>query len=133
VYALVVAKGGPKLQESTDDQSRIRMGRGTITGHSVGLGMLALNLSNELGRRVIDKTGLTHKYDFELKWTPEAGQSSAVPPGPPIPGAELPPPPDPNGPSVFTALPEQLGLRLESQKGPVEVFFIERAEKPSAN
>jgi uncharacterized protein (TIGR03435 family) len=66
LYALVVAKGGPKLQESTDDQSRIRKGRGTITSHSVGLGMLALTLSNELGRRVIDKTGLTSKYDFEL-------------------------------------------------------------------
>ena len=132
VYALVVAKGWPKLQESTDDQSRIRMGRGTITGHAVGLGMLALNLSNELGRRVIDKTGLTGKYDFELKWTPEAGQPSAVPPGSPTPWAELPPP-DPNGTSVLTALPEQLGLRLESQKGPVEVFLIESAEKPSAN
>jgi uncharacterized protein (TIGR03435 family) len=95
--------------------------------------MLALNLSNELGRRVIDKIGLTGKYDFELKWTPEAGQSAAVPPVPPILGTELHPTPDPNRPSVFTALPEQLGLRLESDKGPVDVFFIDRAEKPAAN
>ena len=124
VYALVVAKGGPKLQESTDDQSRIRMGRGRIRGHAAGLGLLALNLSNELSRRVIDKTGLTGKYDFELKWTPET---------PSAPTAEVPPAPDPNAPSVFTALPEQLGLRLESQRGPVEVFIIDRAEKPSAN
>lgn len=124
VYALVVAKGGPILQESTDDRSRIRMGRGTITGHAAGLGLLALNLSNELSRRVIDRTGLTGKYDFELRWPPEA---------PSAPTADVPPPPDPNAPSVFTALQEQLGLRLESQRGPVEVFIIDRAEKPSAN
>lgn len=131
VYALAVAKGGPKFRESTDDPGRIRMGRGTLIGHAVGMGLLALNLSNELGRRVIDKTGLTGKYNFELEWTP--GESSPEAPGPVPPGAELPPPPAPNGPSVFTALPEQLGLRLESQKGPVEIFVVDRAEKPSEN
>ena len=130
VYALVVAKGGPKFQESTEASGLIRMGRGTLTGRATRLGMLALNLSNELGRRVIDKTGLTGKYSFELKWTPI--QPSAASLGPP-PGAELPPPADSNGPSIFTALPEQLGLRLESQKGPVEILVIDRAEKPSEN
>jgi bla regulator protein blaR1 len=65
VYALVVAKGGPKLQESTESGSSIRtMGRGALKGRAVGLGMLTLNLSNELGRPVIDKTGLTAKYSI---------------------------------------------------------------------
>jgi len=86
-----------------------------------------------LGRTVIDKTGLTGKYDFELKWTPDPGQPTAQPFGPPPPGVELPPPPDPNGPSIFTALQEQLGLRLESQKAPVETLVIDRVERPSEN
>ena len=69
---------------------------------------------------VLAETGLTGKYDINLTWTPEKG---------------LPPPlrPDPNGPSLFTAMQEQLGLRLDSQKGPVEVLVIDRAEKPDAN
>lgn len=119
VYALVVNKGGPKLQESTEPRGLIRkMGRGTIKGQAVALGMLALNLSNELGRRVIDKTGLTAKYHFELKWG--SSQDSTLPA-------------EPDGPSIFTALQEQLGLRLESGKGPVEVLVIDRAERPSKN
>jgi uncharacterized protein (TIGR03435 family) len=124
VYALMLAKGGPKLQESTETRSLIRAGNTVITGHGVGIGLLALNLSNLLGRRVVDKTGLTAKYDFELKWTPDPAQPDA---------GGFGGPPDPNAPSLFTALPEQLGLRLESQKGPVEMFVIDRVEKPSEN
>lgn len=131
VYALVVNKGGPKLQESTEPRGLIRkMGRGTIKGQAVALGMLVLNLSNELGRRVIDKTGLAGKYDFELKWG--ASQDSAAQIRS-TQTAELASPAEPDGPSVFTALQEQLGLRLESGKGPVEVLVIERAERPSRN
>ena len=71
MYALVVNKGGPKFQESAEAGGLIRkMGRGTLKGQAVKLEMLALNLSNELGRRVIDKTGLGGKYDFELNWEP---------------------------------------------------------------
>jgi bla regulator protein blaR1 len=124
VYALVIAKGGPKFQESTETRGGIGSGNASITGHGVGIGLLALNLSNLLGRRVVDKTGLTAKYDFELKWAPDPAQPDA--------GA-FGGPPDPNGPSLFTALPEQLGLRLESERGPVEMLLIDRAEKPSAN
>jgi len=118
VYALVLTKGGPKFQESTEPNSLIRMiGRGTLRGRAVGISMLALNLSNELGRRVIDQTGLTNKYDFELKWTPTQATSF-----------------DTDGPpSIFTALQEQLGLRLQSERGPVEMFQIIRVEKPSSN
>jgi bla regulator protein blaR1 len=133
VYALIVAKGGPKIQESKEAAGRMRLGRGLLTGQSVNLAFLATNLSNQLGRPVIDKTALTGKYDFELKWTPDPGQPAAAPFGPPAPGVELPPPPDPNGPSIFTALQEQLGLRLESQKGPVDTLVIDRVERPSEN
>ena len=93
------------------------MGRGTLKGHAVKLEMLALNLSNELGRRVIDKTGLSGKYDFELHWEPR----------------QAPEPELPEGPSIFAALQEQLGLRLEPSKGPVEVLVIDRAQKPTKN
>jgi uncharacterized protein (TIGR03435 family) len=123
LFALVVAKRGPKLQESTESQSFIRsVGRGWIKGQAVDLRLLVLNLANELGRPVIDKTGLTGKYTFELKWDaslPAAAESSVAP--------------DPDGSSIFTALQEQLGLRLESQKGPVRVLVVDRAERPSEN
>lgn len=121
VYSLVVAKSGSKLQDSKETRSLIRlMGRGTLKGQSVGVGMLALNLSNQLGRRVIDKTGLDGKYDFELKWTTDPSAA------PLAPG-------DPDGPSIFTALQEQLGLRLEADKGAVEILVIDKAERPSNN
>jgi uncharacterized protein (TIGR03435 family) len=73
-------------------------------------------LSRVLARTVLDKTGLTTNFDIDLRWTPDETPSS-----------------DAAGPSLFTALQEQLGLKLESQKGPVEILIIERAEKPSEN
>jgi bla regulator protein blaR1 len=144
VYALVVAKSGSKLQASQTQASQtkevtgprgpmMRMGRGDLSGQGVQLDMLTRTLSSQLGRTVIDRTGLTGNFDFTLTWTPEPGQSVGPPGGGPPPGVEAPPPPDPNGPSVFTALQEQLGLRLESQKGPVEMLVIDRVEKPSEN
>jgi bla regulator protein blaR1 len=133
VYALVVAKGGSKLQESKEGKGMMRMGRGMLSGQGVEPAFFATTLSQQLGRPVVDKTGLTGKYDFELKWTPDPGQGPAGPFGPPPPGVQLPPPPDPNGPSIFTALTEQLGLRLESERAPAEMLVIDRVEKPSEN
>jgi uncharacterized protein (TIGR03435 family) len=78
---------------------------------------------------VIDRTGLKGNFDFKLEWTPDPGQPAALLGN----GPDAPPPPDPNGPSVFTAVQEQLGLRLESQKGPVEMLVIDKVEKPSEN
>jgi uncharacterized protein (TIGR03435 family) len=131
VYELLVAKGGPKLKEATETakgaQQGLRTGRGEINGMAAPLSLLAQMLSQQLGRSVIDKTGLTAKYDFTLTWTPELGQF----PGGDRPDA--PPPPDPNGPSLFTAVQEELGLRLESTKGPVEILVIDHAEKASEN
>ena len=119
VYALVVAKNGPRFSEATADSgSLIRGTRGLITGRGTTMQMLALNLSSQLGRQVLDKTGLTGKYDFKLEWTPDTAVTE---------GTEL------GGPYLFTALQEQLGLRLESQKGVVQVLVIDRAGKPSEN
>jgi len=126
VYALVVAKGGSKLKE-TKGGRRIGMTRSKITSEGEPLPFLAQLLSNLLGRPVLDQTGIKGDFDFELSWTPDPGQSS----GPP--GLDASTPPDPNGPSLFTAIQEQLGLRLESTKGPVETIIIDRAEKASEN
>jgi uncharacterized protein (TIGR03435 family) len=75
----------------------------------------------------VNETGLDGPFDFELKWTPDQLPPGAAPPDQP---ANLP---DPAGASIFTAVTEQLGLRLESKKGPVPVFVIEKIEKPSEN
>ena len=135
VYVLMVAKGGPKLKENTEPRGgRQGMGMrpgGQLTATAAPLPMLANLLSNLMGRPVLDKTGLTAKYDFELHWTPDSGKS-LVPPGAPAAAVEAQAP-DPNGPTIFTALQEQLGLRLESQKGPVDMIVIDRVEKPSEN
>jgi len=135
VYALELAKGGSKLKENSQPEGGRRGigGRrlGELSGTAAPVSLLATVLSNFLGRPVIDKTGLTAKYDFELQWTPDQGQTFGPPGGPP-PGVEVQPP-DPTGPTIFTALQEQLGLRLESQKGPVDMIVIDRVEKPSEN
>lgn len=79
------------------------------------------------GRRVVDETGIEGFFDVELRWTPGPGQ---LPPGP---GPDDAPPIDRDGPSLFTALEEQLGLRLVPTTGTVDHFVIERAERPTEN
>ena len=137
VYALVIGKNGSKLKESEvkqggDRRRMMRMGRSELNAEGVAIDMLTNTLSNVLGRPVIDRTGLKGNYDFKLTWTPDPGQAGGFG-GPPPPGVEAPPPPDPNGPSIFTAVQEQLGLRLESQKGPVDLIVIDKVEKLSEN
>jgi uncharacterized protein (TIGR03435 family) len=87
---------------------------------------LATNLSQRVNRVVLDRTGLTGPYEFELEFTPDQ-----LPQGPPPPGAPPLPPTDPNGPSIFTALQEQLGLKLDAQRGPVEVVVIDGVAQPT--
>jgi uncharacterized protein (TIGR03435 family) len=82
-------------------------------------------LSRLLGRNVVDKTGVSGKYDINAEWTPDETQ---LPPGTPAPPLS-----DATAPSLFTAFQDQLGLKLESQKAPVEIVVIDRAEKPSEN
>jgi uncharacterized protein (TIGR03435 family) len=133
VYALVVEKSGSKLAVNTGTEQQVHDGYGSLNVKKGGVPFLATWLSRELGRAVIDKTNLTGEYDYTLAYTPDPGQggpeSVGLPPdaGPPPPHAET------NGPSIFVALQEQLGLRLVSQKGPVGIVVIESVKRPSAN
>jgi uncharacterized protein (TIGR03435 family) len=88
----------------------------------------ASTLANQVGRPIVDKTGLEGNYDLTLSWMPEAGRGA--PAGPLPPGAPDLPPIDPDAPSLFTAVQEQLGLKLESARGPVEVIVIESIQPP---
>ena len=86
-------------------------------------------LAQFTGRPVYDKTGLTGLYDFNMRWAAEPG-GAAGPFGAPPPGAP-PIPVDPDAPNLYTAVQEQLGLKLETAKGPVEVTVIDRMERPT--
>ena len=147
VYELVVAKGGSKLKEATPGDTyangvkgpdgvgrggMMRVGRGQLTAQAVPMTPFANMLSQQLHRTVVDKTGLTGKYDIELNWTPDQGADPMFkgPDGPPQRSDAAP---DPSGPSIFTALQEQLGLKLQSAKGPVETIVIDHVEMPSEN
>ena len=138
IYALVVAKNGPKLTKSSDTppgsppRNQMRFTPGELTGTGVPISLLVNQLAREVGRQVVDKTGLQGNYDFTLRFTSE--QRLGPPGGPGGPGGPGDaPPPDSSGPSVFTALQEQLGLKLEPQKGAVELLIIDAIEKPSEN
>jgi len=137
VYNLVVGKNGPKMSESKVDaqgeaggpRRNTRMGRGLVEGQQMSMATLADVLSKVSGRSVLDKTSLSGSYDLKLEWTPDGSEAQIKT------GAREgePPAAEATGPSLFTAIQEQLGLKLEAQKGPVEVFVIERVEKPSEN
>jgi uncharacterized protein (TIGR03435 family) len=127
VYELVVAKGGPKLkpsgaEKSSDDKPNARNGKGHLEFHRLPVSAL-LNYfyfqpgSGMVDRPVIDKTGLDGLYDFTLDWTPD----------------DAPPDPAAPAPSIFTALEEQIGLKLEPRKAPFEIIVIDHAEKPAEN
>jgi uncharacterized protein (TIGR03435 family) len=135
VYNLVVAKGGPKLQESKSSiaspdgsgvTGTLQFGQGGLmTFQAMPLSSLIQVLSLQLGRTVLDKTGLTGRYDF-------TGGSAARGGGAPV-GAGPAASPDSEPPSVFTVVQEQLGLKLESGRGPVEVIVLDHIERPSGN
>jgi uncharacterized protein (TIGR03435 family) len=128
VYQLVAVKGGPKLQEGRGDGFISFGGRGEVSGHGATTKDLAGYLQTLLGQPVLDKTGLAGKYDFKLTWTPDETQTGRPGAGTAAGGAA-----NESGPAIFTALQEQLGLKLESAKAPVEMLVIDRAEKPSEN
>lgn len=130
VYDLTVGKDGPKVRDNGGKVSDpdlkpgvFRFNIGTFIGPQASIGDLVQILSEMSDRRVVDKTGLEGKYDLELKWSPNTGFSS-----PDDASGALP-----DGPSLFTALREQLGLRLDSAKGPVETVVIDRIEMPAEN
>ena len=134
IYEMIVSKGGPKITavepigpDPDADKNRIfkGMSRGNmrvsnteLTAHDVPLDSLAYALSGRLSRTVVDKTGLKGKFDLSLTWSPDDEATAAA---------------DSSAPSLFTALQEQLGLRLEPTKGPVETLVVDHVEKPSEN
>jgi uncharacterized protein (TIGR03435 family) len=122
VYNLVVAKGGLKMQASTAEGSSSSMNNSSLSGKGMPIEGISFSVSNVVGRQVVDKTGLTGKYDFTLTWTPdEMGAPSGA-------SADAD-----SGPSIFTALEEQLGLKLVPAKGPVDVIVVDHIERPSEN
>jgi uncharacterized protein (TIGR03435 family) len=133
VYSLVVAKGGPKMKENTsaddapENGPRMSVGRGRFSAQKFKIEGLVTSLSQQLGRKVIDKTELTGSYDFKLEWTPDEAQPGMPKEQPGTIQIEN------SGPSIFTALQEQLGLKLESAKGPVDILVIDRVEQPTEN
>jgi uncharacterized protein (TIGR03435 family) len=141
-YGLLAAKNGLKLAQSErpscipfdpnapppGEAARGRipcgafsMARGRVTGERIGIAQFASILSNLLRRPVIDETGFTGKFDVHLNYSPEATTAPEIASS------------DKTAPSIFTAIQEQLGLRLESRKSPVEILVIDHAEKPSEN
>jgi uncharacterized protein (TIGR03435 family) len=105
-------------------------GRNTFQGTAIPVSAMVTGIQGQLDRPVVDKTGLMGLFDIKLEWTPGAEQ----PPGPFGPNPNAPPPAPPeDAVSIFTAVQEQLGLRLESAKGPLEVIVIDSAQKPTEN
>ena len=141
-YELVVAKGGAKLQPSKPDlpgagenegrgnRGLTLHGRGHLESRDANLHGLVRILSTVLGRTVIDSTGLKGDFDYKLDWTPDDVGLAMARSGDAAPLANET---ENAGPSLFTALEEELGLRLEATKGPVEVVVVDRLEQPSAN
>jgi uncharacterized protein (TIGR03435 family) len=137
IYELVLAKNGHKLQASKEQEGgtqHMRAGRGQIMAEGSTIQMLANHLSSLTGRTVVDHTGLKGRFDYKLEWAPDpGGPMGPGGPGGPDGRAEAAAPPDLYGPSIFTAVQEQLGLKLESARGPVEIIVIDRVEKASEN
>ena len=119
-YSLTVAKSGVKLRtpENKVPGTHLSTTRGELTGRAVDMSMLVRALSSLVGRHVKDETGLAGSYDFQMKWAGDDAGGPAT---------------DPNAASIFTAITEQLGLKLESARGPVPVYVIEKISKPTEN
>jgi uncharacterized protein (TIGR03435 family) len=134
IYELQVAKGGPKLKPSTlrpDEPAVVGPGvvyppdRVVLPGRNATMtNFVSLLQRAILDRPVVDKTGLSGRYDFDLEWAPDETQfSGGLPPA--SEGAQSPP--------LFVAIQQQLGLKLEATRGPVSALVVDQAERPSAN
>lgn len=127
-------RGGPPPPNFTGPQpcGSVFMGGGVAGGSGQPVAQIVQLLAQFTGRPVYDKTGLTGTYDFNLKWAPDSanGFNPFGGPGGPPPGAQGPPV-DPDAPNIYTAVQEQLGLKLDSARGPVDVVVIDRIERPT--
>ena len=143
-YALVIARNGPRLREGKtglmyldtyggafgpgDFSVEHGIGQWKVTGHAIPIASLVQLLSGQLGRAVLDQTGLKGKYDFTLQWTPvqsPAGSVEAPKVGEPVTGSAALP--------IMAAIQEQLGLKLEPTTAPAEVLVIDHIERPAKN
>ena len=121
-YALVAAKGGLKIRPVEGSGSNSNSRNGKMTAKHVSMAKFAEFLARQVDRPVVDETGTGDDgFDFTLEWSNERVQRAAETDG------------APTAPSLFTALPEQLGLKLEARKVPVEMLVIDRVERPSEN
>ncbi len=118
VYELTLIASGPKFKLTMEKQSpgNVRLGRGNIEIQADPFATFAYMLSRFLDRSLINKVDLSGLYDIKLQWEPDPGLASSS-----------------DHPSVFTAVQDQLGLKLESAKGPVQVMVIDSVQKPSEN
>ncbi len=131
VYSLVALKDGPRFQEpKSDDVGGLRVSSGLLIGHKWDISTFANLLSSQLNLPIVDKAGLKGIYDFELKWSPVPNEGNFTPNAN---DGGVASPADPSGPMIFTALQEQLGLKLESARGPVEVLVIDSVGRPTEN
>lgn len=135
VYELVVGEGGSRLQRAPESKkmAMMRMGIGELNSEGTPLDLLVAQLSQRLGRTVVDKTGLKGNYVFNLHWTPDADEQArirAAAPGLPEPGVDKP---SASGPPLMTAVEEQLGLKLQPTTERVPVLIIDHAEQPAQN
>jgi len=137
IYSLVIAKGGFKLKDADPNNTypdgikgfdgvarpgMMSMSHRKLTAQAVQMSGLANNLTMQVHRLVVDNTGLKGKYDFTLQWAPDD-----------MSGGHEDGAPTDSGPSIYTALQEQLGLRLDSTKGPVDTVVVDHVEMPSEN
>jgi uncharacterized protein (TIGR03435 family) len=119
IYGLVVAKGGVKMQPNTSPSTAgqgMTRGPAMYYGTRVSVDQVAENLAIVTGRPVVNETGLTGFYDVKLQWTPDSEPAETA-----------------TGPTLVIAIQEQLGLKLEAKKGPVEIVVVDRAERPTEN
>ena len=119
IYVLIVAKNGPHIEPSKSDGLTINNRNGLVICKKITMQQFAGgSLTWRMGRSVVDKTGLAGEYDFEIKYVEDRGAAAAA---------------DISGPDFLTAMQQQIGLKLEQAKGPVEVLIVDRAERASAN
>ena len=122
VFAMTIAKGGVKMavaHPKDPEHGSMNAGEGKLSGENVPPGFLTFLLTREVGRPVVDRTGLTQGYDFSMTYTHDAGMNASAAPD--------------SGPSVFTALEEQLGIKLVNAREPVWVIVVDHVEMPSGN
>lgn len=117
VYDLSVARGGLKMKASkATTQTRFVMDHDHLDATGIAMSNLVRSLSHITGRLVVNKTGMTGRYDVSLSWAADMDADAAQ-----------------SGPSIFTAVQEQLGLKLDSAREPVETIVIDKIERPTAN